>query len=56
MHIAQHASPAPAPTPSPVISQRQEGPFGELDMLAIGTVLLAVLLILSVRKVLGKRR
>jgi hypothetical protein len=56
MHIAQHPSPAPAPTPSPVISQRQEGPFGELDMLAIGTVLLAVLLILSVRKVLGRRR
>ena len=56
MHITQHASPASAPTPSPVISQRQEGPFGELDMLAIGTVLLAVLLILSVRRVFGKRR
>lgn len=56
MHNAQHASPASAPTPSPVISQRQEGPFGEFDMLAIGTVLLAVLLILSVRKVLGRWR
>lgn len=47
---------APAPPPSPIVSQRNEGPFGELDMLAIGTVLLAVLLILSVRKVFGKRR
>ncbi|GBE44769.1 hypothetical protein BMS3Bbin10_02874 [bacterium BMS3Bbin10] len=45
----------PAPPPHPAMSRRQEGPFGELDMLAIGTVLLAVLLILAVRKVFGKR-
>jgi hypothetical protein len=52
----QHAqNTAPAPPPAPVVSQRQEGPFGELDMLAIGTVLLAVLLILSVRRVFGRR-
>ncbi len=46
---------APAPPPHPAMSRRQEGPFGELDMLAIGAVLLAVLLILAVRKVFGKR-
>lgn len=38
------------------MSQRTEGPFGELDMLAIGSVLLAVLLILAVRKVFGRQR
>jgi hypothetical protein len=53
MQFAQASNHAPAP--SPVISHRQEGPFGEFDMLAIGTVLLAVLLILSVRKVFEKR-
>jgi hypothetical protein len=36
--------------------RRQEGPFRELDLLAIGSVLFAVLLILAVRKVFGKRR
>jgi hypothetical protein len=36
--------------------RRQEGPFRELDLLAIGSVLLAVLLILAVRKVFGKKR
>lgn len=35
--------------------RRHEGPFRELDLLAIGSVLLAVLLILAVRKVFGKR-
>ncbi len=35
--------------------RRNEGPFRELDLLAIGSVLLAVLLILAVHKVLGKR-
>ena len=48
--VSENASP-----PSPVVSQRQEGPFGEIDLLAIGTVLLAVLLILSVRRVFGRR-
>ncbi len=45
----------PAPTPLPAMFRRQEGPFRELDLLAIGSVLLAVLLILAVRKVFGKR-
>lgn len=54
MQFAQLASPAPPPLP--VMSQRQEGPFRELDLLAIGSVLLAVLLTLAVRKVFGKQR
>jgi hypothetical protein len=54
MQFAQIEGPAPAP--SPVILQRHEGPFDAFDMLAIGSILLAVLLILSVRKVFGKRR
>jgi len=36
--------------------RRHEGPFRELDLLAIGSILLAVLLILAVRNVFGKRR
>ena len=52
----QHAQlPSPASPPHPALSRRQEGPFRELDMLAIGSVLLAVLLILAIRKVFGKR-
>ncbi len=54
MQFAQLSS--PAPSPHPAISRRQEGPFGELDLLAIGSVLLAVLLILAVRKAFAKRR
>ena len=53
MQIAQIND--PAPPLHPALSGRQEGPFREMDMLAIGTVLLAVLLILAVRKVFGKR-
>ncbi len=53
MQIAQISH--PAPPQHPALSQRQEGPFRELDLLAIGSVLLAVLLILAVRKVFGKR-
>ena len=54
MQFAQLESPAPAPPPA--MFQRQEGPFRELDLLAIGSVLLAVLLILAARKLFGKRR
>ncbi len=46
----------PASTPPPAMFRRNEGPFRELDLLAIGTVLFAVMLILAVRKVFGKRR
>ena len=53
MHFA-HASDL-APPEHPALSGRQDGPFREMDMLAIGTVLLAVLVILAVRKVFGKR-
>lgn len=54
MQFAQLSTPAPSLPPT--VSRRQEGPFRELDMLAIGSVLLAVLLILAVRKVFGKNR
>ncbi len=54
MQLAQLQSPAPAPPPA--MFRRNEGPFRELDLLAIGSVLLAVLLILAVRKIFGKRR
>ncbi len=54
MQFAQIQSPAPAPPPA--MLRRHEGPFRELDLLAIGSVLLAVLVILAVRKVFGRRR
>lgn len=52
-HIAQINSPAPQPVP--FLLRRQEGPFRELDLLAIGSVLLVVLVILGVRRLLKKR-
>ena len=54
MQFAQLSNPAPPPLPA--MFQRHEGPFRELDLLAIGSVLLAVLLVLAMRKLFGKRR
>lgn len=47
---------APPPAPLPQISPAMRGPFSELDLLAIGVVLVAVMLILGVRALLGRRR
>lgn len=40
----------------PQMLRRQEGPFRELDLLAIGAVLVVVMAILGMRWLLGKRR
>lgn len=47
---------APAQQPAPFLLRRQEGPFRELDLLAIGSVLLVVLGILGFRRFLKRRR
>lgn len=52
-HSAQIDAPAPQPVPFTV--RRQEGPFRELDLLAIGTVLLVVMAILGFRRLFRKR-
>jgi len=44
-----------APQPVPFLLRRQEGPFRELDLLAIGSVLLVVLAILGIRRFFKKR-
>ncbi len=45
----------PAPSQLPTALQRREGPFRDLDLLAIGSVLLVVLVILAVRRVFRRR-
>ncbi|MDA7949352.1 MAG: hypothetical protein MPJ78_17970 [Hyphomicrobiaceae bacterium] len=45
----------PAPQPAPFLLRRQEGPFGELDLLAIGSVLIVVMAILGFRRLFRKR-
>ena len=44
------------PPQIPLLFRRQEGPFRELDLLAIGSVLLVVLAILGLRRLLKRRR
>lgn len=45
----------PAPSPLPTALQRREGPFRDLDLLAIGTVLIVVLAILALRRIMRRR-
>lgn len=52
MTYAQTYSPAPLPH----LLRRQEGPFRELDLLAIGAVLVVVMAILGLRWLLRKNR
>ena len=45
------------PTPSsnfPILSRGGEGPLRDMDLLAIGAVLVVILLILGIRKIFGK--
>lgn len=44
------------PSPLPHLLRRQEGPFRELDLLAIGAVLVVVMAILGLRWLLRKGR
>ena len=44
-----------APSPLPAVLQRHEGPFRDLDLLAIGIVLLVVLVILALRRLTRRR-
>ena len=45
----------PVPSQLPAVLQRGEGPFRDLDLLAIGTALIVVLVILAVRRVFRRR-
>ena len=51
-----HAQTADGTPLLPQMLRRHEGPFRELDLLAIGAVLVVVMAILGVRRLLGKRR
>lgn len=53
--MPEHQTQQDAPALPPIL-KRQEGPFREFDLLAIGSVLLVVLVILGLRKLLQKRR
>ena len=45
----------PPPSQLPTVLQRREGPFRDLDLLAIGSVLVVVLVILALRRVFRRR-
>jgi hypothetical protein len=51
-----HAQTANGALLLPQMLRRQEGPFRELDLLAIGSVLVVVMAILGIRRLVRKRR